>query len=269
MTSSPKPPASPLTSPLAAIPLAILTLAASLLLFAQNLAPPPPASRPATPSISNLILLDPAHGGPDSGATLPSQGPEQAPSQVLEKDVTLALAARLRATLTAAGFSVASTRDTDPPTPLTPSQRAEIANRAHPLACLVLHATATGSGVHLYTSTLPPPTASDQPPDSPPSFVPTPWETAQSASIPQSLALSAALTAALAAANLPTLSGRAPLPPLDNLTCPAVAIELAPLTGAGPTPVTDPAYQQRVAAAVTAALRTWRDHPAPTPAAAP
>jgi N-acetylmuramoyl-L-alanine amidase len=199
-------------------------------------------------------VLDPAHGGPDNGATLGNQ--------VLEKDITVALAARLRAALTSAGFTVVSTRDADPPTPLTTDQRAEIANRAHPLACIVLHATAGGSGVHLYTSTLQPsePQPSDSQSDAP-AFTPTPWDEAQAGSIPQSLALAASFNTALTKAGLPALLGRAPLRPLDNLTCPAVAIELAPLLVAGgdPTPVTDADYQQRVAAALAATLRLYRD----------
>jgi N-acetylmuramoyl-L-alanine amidase len=52
---------------------------------------------------------------------------------------------------------------------------------------------------------------------------------------------------------------------LDNLECPAVAIELAPLPVAGSdaTPVTDAEYQQRVAATLTAALQAWREHAIP------
>jgi N-acetylmuramoyl-L-alanine amidase len=195
---------------------------------------------------------------------LPGLGPE--------KDVTLALANRLRAALTSAGFTVVSTRENDPPVALSTDQRADIVNRAHPLACIVLHATDTGSGVHIYTSTLPPPnlqTASPQ--DAAPPFIPIPWDEAQAGFIPQSLALSASLSAAFADANLPAFSGRVPLRPLDNLTCPAVAIELAPLPVAGedPTSVGDPAYQQRIAATLATALRASRDHPGSPFLAAP
>ena len=72
------------------------------------------------------------------------------------------------------------------------------------------------------------------------------------------------LSAALNKAALAAISGRAALRPLDNLTCPAIAIELAPLlvAGAEPTPATDAGYQQRVAASVAATLRVWRDQAA-------
>jgi N-acetylmuramoyl-L-alanine amidase len=201
----------------------------------------------------NLVVLDPAHGGPETGATLGDH--------ILEKDITLALAARLRTALTSAGFTVVSTRDADGPDPLPTDQRAEIANRAHAVACIVLHATSIGSGLHVYTSTLPSST-STQNTDSETSFVPVPWDMAQAASVDQSQRLASHLKAALSGENLPVVAGRAAVKPLDNLMCPAVAIELAPLSvaGVGATPVTDANYQQSVATTVTAALRTWRGH---------
>ena len=200
----------------------------------------------------NLVVLDPAHGGPDTGGTVGDH--------VVEKDVTLALAVRLRAALNAAGFTVVSTRDADGPDPLTTDQRAEVANRTHAVACIVLHATAIGSGVHVYTSTLS--SASAQNADGESLFVPIPWDMAQAASVDQSMRLASDLKAALSGENLPVVLGRAPVRPLDNLMCPAVAIELAPLAvaGVGATPVTDANYQQSVAGTVTAALRTWRGH---------
>lgn len=215
----------------------------------------------------NLVVIDPAHGGPDAGATLADQ--------VLEKDVALALAARLRTALTAAGFTVVATRDADPTAPLTTDQRAETANRAHALACLVVHATGAGSGVHLYTSALPAQDDSAQSADAAAGgdaavgFAPVPWETAQSASVAQSTHLATDLNAALTAAGLPAVTGRAHLKPLDNLTCPAVAIEIAPLLASGEsTPPTDADYQRRVAETLASAAKSWRTH-ADSPAAPP
>lgn len=204
----------------------------------------------------NLVVLDPAHGGPDGGAVLGSN--------VLEKDITVAVAARLRAALAAAGFTVIATRDasSDPLTQLSTDQRAEIANHTHAVACIVLHATNTGSGVHLYTSTL---TPSDPQAESNGSFAPVPWEMAQAGSVDQSYQLADDLRSALAAGNLPVVVGKAPVRPLDNLMCPAVAVELAPLAVAGSDakPVSDGDYQQRVAGALAAALRSWRTEEAP------
>ena len=209
----------------------------------------PPSTPPANP---NLIVLDPAHGGIDTGAVLADK--------VFEKDVTLAVANRLKESLTAAGFTVIETRSADSGDPLTTDQRAEIANRAHAAACIVLQATATGSGVHVYTSVLEPP------PDDggyASQFIPVPWDTAQSGYLQQSLSLAGSVSNALGKDHLPPLVGKAPLRPLDNLMCPAVAIELAPLSapGVGATPVTDVSYQQQIAATLTRALKARRDHP--------
>jgi N-acetylmuramoyl-L-alanine amidase len=221
--------------PAASLTLAILT---SVLQFATAQQPTP----------RTIILLDPAHGGPDTGAHLPNN--------LLEKDVTLAFATRLRATLATSGFTIISTRDADPTVPFTTDQRAEIANHAHPAACLVLHVTDSGNGVHVIASTLKPPRDPEEP-------HPTiPWNTAQSASIPQSLSLANEIGLALQQAKLPVILSRASIRPLDNLTCPAIAVEIAPVTldGSAPTPLTDATYQQNIAKTIAAALTAWRSH---------
>jgi N-acetylmuramoyl-L-alanine amidase len=204
------------------------------------------AAQPPTPR--TVILLDAAHGGPDPGAHLPNN--------LLEKDITLAFATRLRSSLSGSGFSVISTRDTDPSVPFTTDQRADIANHAHPTACLILHATSSGTGIHIVTSAL---TPSDDLEEPHPTI---PWNTAQAAAIPQSLSLANEIGLALQRAKLPVILSRANLRPLDNLTCPAVAIEIAPLVPAGsdPTPVTDANYQQNIAKAIGVALTSWRSH---------
>jgi N-acetylmuramoyl-L-alanine amidase len=220
----------------------------------SQLQPQPSAAQPPAPSTasSRLVFLDPAHGASDTGATLADH--------TQEKDVTLAIAVRLRNALTAAGFTVIATRDSDPSDPITTDQRAEAANRAHATACIVIHATNTGSGVHVYTSTLQPLYPQPNDPAYPAAFVPTPWDTAQAAFVSRSQTLATAFASGLANAHLASLSGRAPLRPLDNLMCPAMAIELAPLSapGGGATPVTDASYQQQVATALATSLSTWR-----------
>jgi N-acetylmuramoyl-L-alanine amidase len=225
--------------------------------------PEQPPSLPASLLNHNLVVLDPAHGGPDGGAVLGDH--------ILEKDVTLALEMRLRTALSAAGFTVVATRDADPADPLTADQRAEIANRTHAVACIVLHATATGSGVHIYTSTLQPSLTEDAGGDFSSAFVPVPWETAQAGFVSQSQRLSGDLSSVFSKGSIPTLAGKAAVAPLDNLMCPAVTIELAPLPvpGEDPAAVTDANYQQRVAEALTEALQAWRDHADPIGMATP
>ncbi|HEX4651743.1 MAG TPA: N-acetylmuramoyl-L-alanine amidase [Granulicella sp.] len=192
----------------------------------------------------DLIVIDPAHGGADIGA--------QISDHVMEKDVTMAMALRLRSLLAARGFTILLTRNGD--TSLTTDQRAELANRAHAVACLVLHATASGSGVHLATSTLNATVTTDP-------SAPIPWDDAQAAYLSQSQRLSDQIAAAVNRSHLPLITDQAALRPLDNLMCPAIAIELAPLAAGDstPTPVTDPSYQQRVNAAIAGALIFWRD----------
>lgn len=242
--------------------MAALCVQAQMPRVASNLVPPP-ASVPGTAMNPNLVVLDPAHGGSDAGATLGNN--------LFEKDVTLALALRLRTALTVEGFTVVMTRQSDSVSPpaasattanlLTNDQRAGIANHAHALACLVIHATPSGSGVHLYTSQLQPQQQDADYSFAPPSaFHPVLWDSAQAGFVSQSLLLADGLRATLVAANFPVVVGRQSVQPLDNLMCPAVAIELAPqLSSDGnTTSVADVNYQQRVATTLAAALSAWR-----------
>ena len=217
-------------------------------------APPPPATAPLN---RNVIVLDAAHGGVDSGSRIGDS--------ILEKDVTLTLAFRLRSLLTARGFTVVMTRENDaaqkpgPPvagsSALTLDDRAGIANHAHAAACLLLHATGAGDGVHLYSSEL----------DSAPAqaAVP-PWLTAQAAWVTQSTQLEARIGAALQRAKLPLVSSRASVRPVDSLTCPAVVVELAPQND-DRNSITDGDYQQRIAEAIAGALVFWAQQVQPPP----
>jgi N-acetylmuramoyl-L-alanine amidase len=189
-----------------------------------------------------LVALDAAHGGNDTGARISDH--------LLEKDITLSLAMRLRSMLSAHGIGVITTRDSD--MNLAATGRAETANHSPAAACILLHATATGSGVHLYTSSLAPSPLTR--------FLP--WQTAQSAYVTQSLKLSSEIDSALAHAEIPVTLGRTFLQPMDSLTCPAVAVEVAPLAAGATTkaaPLTDTAYQRLILDALTAAIDQWRN----------
>jgi N-acetylmuramoyl-L-alanine amidase len=202
--------------------------------------PPLPPQNPAQPAY--VVVIDAAHGGNDSGAKI-------SPT-VQEKDITLSLAIRLRSMLAARGIAVIATRSTDIDLPM--ATRAGIANHAQAAACLVLHATSSGSGVHLFTSSLAP---------APQVAVPS-WATAQAGYVSQSLRLSSDIDSALAHASIPVILGRTFLQPIDNLTCPAIAIELAPIQAGNVSsaqPVDDASYQTSVLNAIVAALLQWRD----------
>jgi N-acetylmuramoyl-L-alanine amidase len=188
-----------------------------------------------------MVVIDPAHGGDDTGGHL-SDGS-------FEKAATLALGVRLKSLLGARGIQVIMTRDGDQSVNM--DQRAAIANRANAQACISLHAAETGSGVHLFASNLPP--------ASPSRFLP--WKTAQSAYMTRSLALTGALNSALQHGGTTVTLGRVPLPGMDSMTCPAVAIELAPERDSDKkvkAEPDDPDYQARIAGVLANALLEWR-----------
>lgn len=218
----------------------MLLLAASALAVGQT----------KTASVNRMtIVLDPAHGGDDSGARISDA--------IQEKSVTLEFAFRLRSLLMARGFNVVLTRDSDRLAPgtstagssdtLSLDDRAGFANHAHAVACLSLHATSVGRGVHLYRPELLP---------APAITTRTPWLTAQAAWAQQSDALEQHLASALQHAELPVIAGSASVRPIDSLTCPALVVELAPQSD-DPESVHFVDYQQQVAAALAAALVFW------------
>lgn len=228
---------------------AIVALTATFMLGerkvgAQQLqTPTPPPARP-------VIVIDPAHGGSDGG--------DRVADRVLEKAVTLELANRLRPLLLARGFDVRMTREKDPEGILTVDQRAGTANQQHPTACLVLHSSATGTGVHLYTSALPETVVQSA------SGYVTVWKEAQVPYVSSSLRLSAEIAAALTRSRVPVATGRTWMMPLDSLLCPAVAVEIAPLARDSNSAVTDAGYQQQVAEGIAGAMLFWHSKSNPT-----
>ena len=156
---------------------------------------------------------------------------------------------RLRSLLGARGIQVLTTRESD--ATLDTNRRAEIANHANAQACLSLHASMTGTGIHVFVSALAPAPATRFPA----------WKTAQAASITRSLALAGLINATLKQAGMTVALGRTALPAVDSMTCPALAIEVAPDPSAGANPAdsfSDPAYQARIAEALAAALLEWK-----------
>ena len=183
-----------------------------------------------------MVVLDAAHGGDDPGGRLNGQS---------EEAFTLAMGVRLRSLLAARGIQVVTTRESDSTVDLV--RRAEMANHANAQVCLSLHGTESGSGVHLYVSNLAP---------AQPARI-APWKTAQAAWVTRSLALAGTLNSALLQAGMTVTLGRTSLPGVDSMTCPAVAVELAPERAPGKkvtAELDDPGYQARAAEALAAAL---------------
>lgn len=219
---------------------------AAVVLAAANLAggwlaPAQPQPAPQVPAAHFVVVLDAAHGGDDTGGKL---GDNQ-----LEKSFTLAFSVRLRSLLGARGIQVVTTREQD--LLIDEDRRAAVANHADAQACLVLHASESGQGVHLYVSSLAPAQATRF----------EAWRTAQAAWVARSIPLAGVLNSALTHAGLTVLTGRIGMPGLDSMTCPAVAIEISPENAGsreGSGDLNDPGYQARVAGALAAGLLEWR-----------
>lgn len=220
----------------------LVALAFALPVTAQQPLNPSPSSPPPAPRF--VVVLDAAHGGDDTGAHLDSGQ--------LEKSVNLALNVRLRSLLAARGIQVMTTRESDASINL--DRRAELANHANAAVCLSLHASENGSGVHLFASSLAP--------AQPTRF--SAWRTAQSPWITRSLALAGAVNSALTHAGLNVTLGRIPLPGVESMTCPALAIEIGPQRDSDNSITAEPDnpdYQARVAASLAAAVLAWRSDP--------
>ncbi len=205
------------------------------------------------------VLLDAAQGGSQTGARIADR--------IEEKQVTLQAAERLGSLLRARGFTVAMTREGD--VDVTNDGRAALANATHPIACILLHATSAGRGVHLYT------TALHQQNIGTGSAVR--WDEAQAAYAERSRVLGEDLKSAFQRSRIAASTGQTWMRPLDNMQCPAVAVEIAPMKDG--TGADDTTYQGQIASAVANTLLLWRGKvqslappesaPAPAPVAKP
>ena len=147
----------------------VIALAFALSCDGQMPSSSPPPQPPPAPAPRFVVVLDAAHGGDDTGAHLDSGQ--------LEKTADLALSVRLRSLLAARGISGrhhARVRCLPRPRQARGARQPRQRGR-----CLSLHATESGSGVHLFASSLAPAQSTR--------FLA--WKTAQAAWITRSLAL--------------------------------------------------------------------------------
>jgi len=130
--------------------LGLLLLAACFGWLIQQPRPSPhPASAPRKPLVLTekkfVVVLDPGHGGQDSGAMC---------GEILEKDLTLDVALRAELLLRAAGFTTVLTRDDDRYVSLT--ERASVGNRESNSVFVSIHfndsSREAASGVETYYS---------------------------------------------------------------------------------------------------------------------
>jgi N-acetylmuramoyl-L-alanine amidase len=187
-----------------------------------------------------FAVVDASHGGDDHGETLSTT--------LLEKDVTVVLARSLRQELESRGITTLVLRESD--ANLSLDQRAIFANADHAAIYIALHASSAGRGVRVYTSLLPYGEDDRGPFHS--------WTTSQHSSLPLSQSAASAVAAELQKRQIPVRTLIAPLRPLNNLTGPALAVEIAP-QGSDISQLTAPDYQQLVTSAVATAIASTRD----------
>lgn len=224
----------------------ILGLSASLLPIGVMLAQTVPAAGsgavpaerplplPAAP-LAPAVMIDPAHGGSESGAVLNPL--------ILEKDVNLAFGRLMRQDLTARGVLVRLMREGD--VNLSTDDRAAIVNSAHPLLYVCLHASSEIGGVRIFSAMLPPGADNSGP------FVD--WATAQSRVLSSSRELEQQLAMAVQKSGIPARALIAPLKPLNNVVVPALAIEISPTTS-DVSQLVAADFQQKTAAALSNAI---------------
>jgi len=207
---------------------------------AQTPAPaaPPPVPLPARRRY--FAIVDASHGGDDYGETLSAA--------LLEKDVTVALAHSLRQELESRGISTLVLRDSD--ANLSVDDRAVYTNADHAAIYIALHATSSGRGVRVYTALLPFGEDDRGPFRS--------WTTAQHASLPLSQTTATAIAGELQKRQVPVRALSAALRPLNNVTGPAIAVEVSPQSS-DLAQLTAPDYQQLVTGAVATAIAAAKD----------
>ena len=202
---------------------------------AQIMTPQPKA--PTGPRF--LVLIDPAHGGTDSGASITPT--------LVEKDVVLALARRVQRDLASQHIAAGMLRNSDIAIPL--DQRAASVNAARPALYISLHAANTGRGVHVFTAMLPPTTQTRE------GFLP--WDTAQAAYLDLSGVAAGSVAAELESRKLPNTTLVAPLRPMNNIAAPAIAIEIAPPDDDVDN-INSADYQEQVAQSIAAGIAAVR-----------
>ncbi len=186
----------------------------------------PQASQPAeTPAPTQghstpvyFVMIDPSHGGSDRGAFLSDK--------LDEKDLTLAVARKLKTELQDRGIAARLLRDAD--INLSLEQRAELTNAQHAGMYIAVHAGVPGQEVRVYTQAF----ASSSPSSSSAEstvksgqFLP--WETAQMSFLSQSKTVARAVITELQKRDVRSLGLSVPMRPLNNIVAPAIAVELS------------------------------------------
>jgi N-acetylmuramoyl-L-alanine amidase len=200
-----------------------------------------------------MIVLDPAHGGADSGA----RG-----ETLVEKDAVLQMARSVRAELERHGFRVVLTRNDD--SNPTYDVRAAAANAYRDAIFITLHISSTGAAgtVRAYYDQFgaPPPLAAatnSKASNSPPGGLVL-WDEAQRPYLDSSHRLADLIQGELAQsfAGSPPVSSGVPVRAMRSVAAPAVAVEISSV--ATPTPDLLMASATPLGAAIARAIALYR-----------
>ena len=170
-----------------------------------------------------MVVIDPAHGGTDSGA--------RGPNGVFEKNIVLEYARMLRAEFERQGMRAVLTRNDDS----NPSydDRVGAANVYRDVIFISLHLSSTGAAntARCYFDVLTAVSASPAPANALVS-----WDEAQLGHLPASKRLAALIQLQLAQAfsGSPTQPVEAPIRQLRSAEGPAVAVEVSNVVASGP-----------------------------------
>jgi N-acetylmuramoyl-L-alanine amidase len=221
----------------------VIDLVAASTTESAEAADPPPALPPAfSPPVSAIrtIAIDAGHGGDDEGVV--------GPGGTKEKDVTLAIAERLKASIEGRlGIRVLLTRDADRNVPL--DGRTSLANNNKADVFISLHANGslrgTTSGATIFSASFARDAEEQARASLAPERLPTfggglrdielvPWDLAQSRHLDQSIALATMLEQELhdRIPMAPQAVDQAPLRILQSANMPAVLIEIGFMTNA-------------------------------------
>ncbi len=211
-----------------------------------TVAPAPTTEPTASPfpfdSVRYVVIIDAGHGGTDPGVKFSDR--------VIEKDITLALAKRLRTELQNRGVPALLAREGDQT--LSYDQRAITANGQRAAVYVTLHAGGLGSGVRVYATVMPQADTVEGP------FVP--WQRAQETYRERSQFLARVVANEVRAKKIPARMLNAAIPPLHAIAAPAIAIEVAPpKVGAAVEEFDKVAYQVAIVGAVATAIVNSRN----------
>jgi N-acetylmuramoyl-L-alanine amidase len=226
----------------------------------QNLAAPQtPAPEPV--HYGPMIVINPAHGGTDTGA--------RGENGLTEKEQVLILARMLRSDLERNGFHAIMTRNDDS----NPSyeDRSAVANAYRDAIFISLHVASTGKfgTVRAYSYGVVPPAAAEDEASAAPRMPVgvVPWEQAQQTHVDQSKRLADLLQSqfVIKFSGSPQGASQYAVRDLRSVNAPAVAVEVSSV--AAPDPNSLLALGSPLSLAIVRSLQLFR--PAPTPAPPP